>query len=315
MRGSRSGTDLNALQPSGAPRRKTFCSKCKQCGKTFGDIPERPLESLRTSLDDAERVVHLLCEGVGIRACERLTGLHRDTVLAILETVGAKCARLLDRKIQWIQVRHIQVDEVWQFCYCKQRNSGGAEERGDQYTYLAFDTDTKLIISYYVGKRNRVNTGFFMEDLRKRVTCIPQLSSDGYSGCGGYLGAVFQTFKHDVRYGIITKLYASPPSQGPARYSPAQCTGVRKEVQIGDVDIKTICTSHVERQNLNMRLFNRRMTRLTLGYSKKLRNLRYAVAIQIAFHNFCRKHGTLGKTPAMAAGLTDRVWKIKDLLA
>jgi IS1 family transposase len=256
----------------------------------------------------------MLCEGVGVRAAARLAGVHRDTVLAIIETVGPKCARLLDQKIQWLQVRHIQVDEVWQFCFCKQRNAQGDEERGDQYTYLAFDTDTKLIISYFVGKRNRANTGLFMDDVRKRVTCIPQLSSDGFAAYGGHLGAVFQAFKLNVRYGIITKMYAATPSP-PGRYSPAECKGVRKEVQIGDVDMDSICTSHVERQNLNMRLFNRRMTRLTLGYSKKLRNLHYAVALQIAYHNFCRKHSAHGKTPAMAAGLTDRIWTIPELIS
>jgi transposase-like protein/IS1 family transposase len=300
---------------TGTNRERIQRYRCKQCRKTFGDIPERPLESMYTSLEDAARVVHLLCEGVGVRACERLTGLNRNTVLRIIEIVGAKCARLLDQKIQWLQVRHVQIDELWAYVFCKQRNSQGDKERGDQYTYLALDTDTKLIIAYMIGKRDRVTAGAFMDDLRKRLTSHrPQISTDGFAAYCGHLGAVFQAFKLDVNYGSITKLYQSPPLQGSSRYSPAVCTGARREVQIGSVELADICTSHVERQNLNMRLFNRRMTRLTLGYSKKLRNLRCAVAIQIAFHNFCRVHSAHKKTPAHAAGLTDRQWTIEELL-
>jgi hypothetical protein len=166
-----------------------------------------------------------------------------------------------------------------------------------------------------VAKRNRVETGHFMADLRKRITSRFQLSTDGYNAYGGHLGAVFQTFKHDVDYASVTKLFATPPGQtASGRYSPMQCIGIKKEPQIGCPRIDMVCTSHVERQNLNMRLFNRRMTRLTLGYSKKPRNLQHSVAIQVAYHNFCRKHLAHGETPAMAAGLTDRVWKIEELL-
>jgi IS1 family transposase len=304
---------------SGSQRIQRY--RCKQCGKTFGDIPERPLDSLRTPLEDAARVVHLLCEGVGIRATSRLSGLDKHTVLSILETVGAKCARLLDRKVQWLHVRHVQIDELWAYVFCKQRKSRDDTERGDQYTYLAFDTDTKLILAHTVGKRDRETARPFLEDVRKRVNNRCQVSTDGFSAYGGYEGAVFRAFKQDVDFGVVVKLYSIPPAQGPSRYSPGQCMGVRKEVQIGSLELKDICTSHVERQNLNMRLFNRRMTRLTLGYSKKVRNLRYAVALQIAYHNFCRVHAglkgdkkTSTQTPAMAAKLTDHIWTIAELL-
>ena len=297
---------------SGSQRIQRY--RCKQCGKTFGDIPERPLDDLRTPLDKACKVVHLLCEGVGIRSCERLTGLHRDTVLAILETVGVKCARLLDQRLQWIQCEHVQVDELWAFVGCKQRNSQQDEERGDQYTYLGMDKDTKLIISHFVGKRDREAAGFFMRDLRSRITSRFQLSTDGFAAYRGYEGAVFQTWKHDVDFGTIVKLFAANVSQPHTRYSPPQCIGIKKQPECGIPRMDLICTSHVERQNLSMRLFNRRMTRLTMGYSKKLRNLKHSVAIQIAFHNFCRIHSKHGMTPAQAAGLTDRKWEIKELL-
>jgi len=267
-----------------------------------------------TSVEDAARVVHLLVEGVGVRACERLTGINRNTVLRILETVGAKCARLLDHKVQFIQVRHVQIDELWAYVFCKQKHSGGDCERGDQYTFLALDHDSKLIISYAIGKRDKHTARAFLRDVRKRVTNRCQLSTDGFAAYSGYEGAVFDAFKLDVDFGTVTKLYQSPPMQGAARYSPAICTGARREVQIGSLHEKSICTSHVERQNLNMRLFNRRMTRLTLGYSKKLRNLHYAVAMQVAFHNFCRVHSAHKQTPAMAAGLTDHQWTIEELL-
>lgn len=270
---------------------------------------------MHTAMEDAARVVHLLCEGVGVRACERLTGINRNTVLRILETVGAKCARLLDHKVQWVQAEQVQVDELWAYVFCKQKNNRtGDAEHGDQYTWLGIDRKTKLIIAWHVAKRDRTEAGYFMRDLRKRIATRCQLSTDGFSGYSGHLGAVFQTFRHDVDYASVTKLFASPPSEGPSRYSPAKCIGVKKEPQIGCPRIDMVCTSHVERQNLNMRLFNRRMTRLTLGYSKKVRNLRYAVAIQIAFHNFCRVHSAHKQTPAVAAGLTDHTWTIEELL-
>lgn len=270
---------------------------------------------MKLPFDKAVQVVHLLCEGVGVRAAARLASVDKNTVLAVLETVGPKCARLMDQKMQWLQVRHVQIDELWAYVFCKQRNSQGNRERGDQYTYLAIDSDSKLIITYAVGKRDKFTTRDFVEDLRKRITSArPQISTDGFSAYTGHLGAVFQAFKLGCDYGSITKLYASPLGQAAVRYSPAICTGVRREVQIGSLEPKTICTSHVERQNLNMRLFNRRMTRLTLGYSKKLRNLEYAVALQVAFHNFCRKHSKHNKTPAHAHGLTDHTWTIEELL-
>ena len=203
---------------SGSQRIQRY--RCKQCGKTFGDIPERPLDSLRTPLKDAARVVHLLCEGVGVRACERLTGTNRNTVLAILETVGAKCARLLDQRLQGLQCNHVQVDELWAFVHCKQRNSQKNEERGDQYTYLGLDKETKLIISYHVGKRDREAAGLFMRDLRQRVASRFQLSTDGFAAYSGYLGAVFQTWKHDVDFGTITKLFASPVGNAASDLTP-----------------------------------------------------------------------------------------------
>lgn len=297
---------------SGSERIQRY--RCKQCGKTFGDIPQRPLDDLRTPLDKAAQVVHLLCEGVGVRAASRLAGVDKHTVLAILDTVGAKCARVLDRKVQFVTANHVEVDETWSFCYCKQRNAGDDPEKGDQYVWLGCDRDSKLIISYRVGKRDREQAGFFMADLRKRIANRFQLSTDGFSGYGGFNGSVREAFGNGIDFASITKLFAAPTSKTSSRYSQPRCIGIKKIPQIGCPHIDFICTSHVERQNLSLRLFNRRMTRLTLGYSKKLRNLERAIALQIAYHNFCRVHSTVKSTPAQAAGLTDHKWTIEELI-
>jgi IS1 family transposase len=273
---------------------------------------------MRIDPQKAFQVVHLLAEGVGIRACERLTGLNRHTVLAILETAGQKCDRLLDAKIRNVRVEQVQVDEIWAFVHCKQaRAEAFAHDHGDQFTYLAVERTSKLILSHFVGKRTKENCAIFLGDLQRRTANRFQLSTDGFIGyIGGKVepGAVEQAFGTAIDYGTEIKAYDHEVGIQ-RRYSPPRCTGVKRRARIGQPDEGMITTSHVERTNLSVRIFNRRFTRLTLGFSKKLANHKHAVAIFVAHFNFCRVHSAHGQTPAMASGLTDHPWSIPELLA
>jgi transposase-like protein/IS1 family transposase len=289
--------------------------RCKQCGKTFSDIPARPLDDLRVSPDKAFIVINLLCEGTGIRACERLAQLNRRTILGILETAGRKCAKLLDARVGNVQAEQVQVDELWSFVYCKQANAQPFTEHGDQYTFLAIDRDSKLIISHLVGIRSQQNAYAFMGDLKNRMASRFQLTTDGlpvYTDLR--TGAVKVTFGSEIDYGSEIKVYGNDV-EGQRRYSAPPIISVKRKAHIGNPDRSMINTSHAGRTNLSVRIFNRLFTRLTLGYSKKLANLKFAVALFVAHFNFCRVHSAHRVTPAMSAGLTDHVWTVEQLLS
>ncbi len=199
------------------------------------------------------------------------------------------------------------------FVNCKQYHCPQDDlERGDQYTWLSMDRNTKLIINCMVMKRTVENSFVYMQDLKSRMDGRFQLSTDGWNGYTGYNGAVIQTFYNSIDYGVEVKHYGTGAEKGHRRYSPVKCQWSTRTAQVGNPDPKFINTSHVERANLSFRLFNRRLTRLTLGYSKKIENLRYAMAMFVAFYNFCRKHSAHGKTPAMEHGLTDHVWTVEE---
>jgi IS1 family transposase len=219
--------------------------------------------------------------------------------------------------VRGITVEQVQVDEIWAFVHCKPQNADlFADTHGDQYTFLVTDRTTKLIISHFVGKRTMQNSVVFMRDLKGRVSNRFQLSSDGFTGYIGVnedSGAVMTVFGNNIDYGTEIKLYGGEV-QGQRKYSPPVCIGARRTPRIGDPDRKMICTSHVERTNLSVRLFNRRFIRLTLGYSKKLENHKHAVALMVAHFNFCRKHSAHSMTPAMAAGITDHAWTVEELM-
>ena len=288
--------------------------RCRQCGKTFSDIPERPLDALRIPPEKALQVVNMMVEGVGVRAIERLAQVHRDTVLAVLEVVGAKCARFLDRKVRNMPFEAVEVDELFSFVYCKEKqNTEHHREIGEQYTYLGIDRESRFIINFEVGKRDAVTTQLYIQDLQKRVKAPFQLTTDGF---GPYISEVFFTFLNQIHFAQVIKQYSCPEKyvNSERRYSPAACTGIRKVIQCGNPSPDRISTSYVERTNLSIRMFNRRFTRLTLGYSKKLANLKHSLAILIAHFNFCRVHSAHKKTPAMVAGLADHAWTIAELL-
>lgn len=288
--------------------------RCIRCGKTFSE--SQPLDGLRIETSKVNEVVRLLCEGCGIRAVSRLTGLHQVTVLNILETVGEKCARFHDAAVRNVPTVNVETDELYSFVACKQeRNKTGDPKRGEQYTFLSFDRDSKLILSFLTGKRTWENTHEHVHDLKGRLAGRVQISTDNWKGYRGRKGAIQGTFGHDgIDYGMLTKVYAKSafPEK---RYSPPVCILAVKRPILGQPKNDLICTSHIERQNLNVRLFNRRFTRLTLGYSKKFEYLLHSAALFIAHYNFIHIHATHGKTPAQAAGLTDHARTVEELLS
>ncbi|MGD0767452.1 MAG: hypothetical protein ABSB42_04430 [Tepidisphaeraceae bacterium] len=264
-----------------------------------------------------QAIIHLLVEGNSIRSIERLTGVHRDTIMRLAVNVGGKCKKFLNAWLRNLKLRHVQADEIWTFVGCKQETLKRAlvvnPTMGDQFLYVAFDQDTKLIATFAIGKRCTEVTQAFMYDLADRiVTDAPQLSTDGWQA---YPNAVKNAFGDEIAYGQIIKEFAEPIQ--PGRYGPpVLVASERRQITgLADIDLKSICTSHVERNNLTIRTFMRRFTRLSLGFSKKLENLAAAVALHVAHYNFCRVHGTTRITPAMAAGVTDHVWELDELLA
>jgi IS1 family transposase len=260
------------------------------------------------------QILHLLCEGSSIRAVTRLTGASKNTVIKLMVDAGKACAAYHDEHVRNLRSKRVQVDEIWSFTYAKQKNVRMAKAApaaaGDCWTWTALDADSKLMISWHVGQRDSECAMSFMDDLRSRLGNRVQLTSDGHKA---YLEAVEGSFGGDIDYGMLVKLYGQPLEGEARRYSPAQCIGARKSAIEGNP--KHISTSYVERQNLNMRMHMRRFTRLTNAFSKKLENHAWSVALFTTFYNFVRIHQTLRVTPAMAAGVTDRLWEIGDIVA
>jgi hypothetical protein len=294
--------------------------RCLRCGKTCSQT--QPLDGLRVDFDKACTVVNLLCEGMGIRAAARLTNLHRDTVLSILEMAGAKCAAFLDANVRNVKAGHVQIDELFTYVYSKPQNTApeDEEDRGEFFTFLSVERDSKLLINARVGKRDQENTVKFLQDLRTRVQPGFALTSDCYHGYvgkrdRGNVKYVFGT--HDITYATEMKVWGKQltPQLAPTRYfQPMKVIGIKRQQRIGQQDLRESTICHAERTNLSVRTFTRRFTRCTIGYSKKLANLRHAVAMFLFHFNFVRKHSAHGKTPAMAAGITERVWSVADLL-
>jgi IS1 family transposase len=267
----------------------------------------------RLSNDDRAKILHLLCEGMSIRAITRLTGASKNTVAKLLIDAGKACATYHDINVRNVKASRIQVDEIWSFTYAKQKNVAGAKaaplDAGDTWTWTALDADSKLIVSYFIGGRDGECAMWFMDDLAARLANRVQLTSDGHKA---YLEAVEGAFGCDVDYAQLVKIYG-PTVTAPGRYSPAECTGTRKRTVEGRPDEDHVSTSYVERSNLTMRMHMRRFTRLTNAFSKKVENHAHAVALHMMYYNFVRIHKTLRVTPAMAAGVSDRLWEIADI--
>ena len=267
---------------------------------------------------DRVRVLAALVEGCSIRATVRMTGVAKNTVAKLLADVGTACAAYHDEHVRGLKTQRIQCDEIWSFCYAKQKNvpeeKRGQFGYGDVWTWTAIDADSKLMIDYTVGPRDTVTARQFMQDVSARVTDRVQVTTDGHSS---YLWTVGEAFNWDVDHTMLIKLYGNTPSgaSGGGRYSPPPCIGVKHTPICGNPDPAHISTSYVERQNLTMRMSMRRFTRLTNAFSKKLANHCHAIALHFMHYNFCRVHQTLRITPAMAAGLTDHVWELEEIVA
>jgi IS1 family transposase len=263
------------------------------------------------------RIIHLLCEGMSIRAIERATGASKHTISKLLNDAGAALGAYQDQAFRNLGCKRVQVDEIWSFVYAKARNVPGAKAApdgaGDAWTWTAIDADTKLVFSVLVGGRDAGYAKEFFGDLRSRIDGRFQLTADGHQA---YLNAA-RGHLEGVDWAQLVKIYGAPmEGEGPERrYSPSHVTSIRKHIRAGNPDPAHISTLYVERQNLTMRMHMRRFTRLTNGFSKKIENHVNAISLHFAYYNFVRIHKTLRMTPAMAAAVTDRLWDVADLVA
>ena len=301
----RFGTHRNGL-------RRFRCPKCK---RTFTEPHTRMLDTMYIPQEKAVLATRLLLEGNSIRSTERCTGIDRTTIATMLVRAGERCEKLLADKIVNLKVRDVEADEIWGYVGMKERAKANlynaADTLGDAYTYVAMERNSKLILAWHLGKRNRQDTLQFIVRLRRATEGKFQLTTDGWPS---YPDAVERVFGSDIHYAQLIKVYAAS-RDGEQRYSPAEVVDVEVVPRAGMPDYERICTSHIERQNLTMRMQIRRLTRLTNAFSKKLENLRAAIALHFAYYNFCRVHSSLRVTPAMEAGLTDHVWSLSELLS
>lgn len=284
--------------------------RCKSCGET--DSVERTTGAMRLPVEKIIRIVELLVEGVGVRAIERLVDVHRDTVLNVVELAGNRSLEIFNHHVLGISVNAIQVDELYAFVGKKERNCLPYEvELGDQYTYLAIDPITKLVLSYHIGKRDEENTNTFIRDLSLRVNTNKKfdITSDGFVH---YSNVIAEKFYANAAYAQLIKNFhlLKIAKARNERINFIQCYNV-----FGKRENQSISTSYIERLNLTVRTFNRRFTRRGIGYSKKLSNLRHSVALFVAHYNFCRIHSTLRTTPAVTAGICDKPLTIMELLS
>jgi IS1 family transposase len=260
------------------------------------------------------QVISALVEGMSIRSVVRMTGVSKNTVVKLLEDAGNACAIYQDRVFKNLTCKRIQCDEIWSFVYSKDKNLPeellGVFGYGSIYTWVAIDADTKLVPCWNVGRRDGIAAMEFIKDLVARLAHRVQLTTDGFKA---YLNAVEEAFGADIDYGMLIKIYGD--AQDDTRYSPGQCLGCLKDPISGEPDPDHVSTSYVERQNLTMRMSIRRFTRLTNGFSKKIENHMHAIALHYMHYNFVRIHQSLRCTPAMASGVSKKLWSIKDIVA
>jgi IS1 family transposase len=267
------------------------------------------------STDKQLDVLFHLVEGCSIRSTSRLAGVHKTTILKLLVDISPRCLRMLDTHIHHVSCTAIECDEIWTFITKKERRLTEQDrlfhpDYGDMYTFVAFDPDTKLIPCFVVGKRDGTTAVQFIQELRNRVIGRIQISTDGFAP---YVDAIEQAFGADVDYAQLIKVYEAGEA-GMGRYSPPHVTEVVVKLIAGSPDSEYICTSYVERNNLTIRMEQRRFTRLTNAFSKKVENLKAALALHFWHYNFCRIHSSLRVTPAMEAGMTNRVWDLEEIL-
>jgi len=259
-------------------------------------------------------ILSLLVEGNSIRSIERITGVHRDTILKLMKSIGFKCQDILNSYMQNLNCKEIECDEIWTYVAKKQKRLTPEEEnteKGDQYVFVALDPRTKLIPVFTIGKRSGFTTMIFMQELKRRITNRFQLTTDRF---GGYFDVVDRVFGADIDYAQLQKIYAGNGDGHREGYTPSDIRGIEIIELLGKPKRQNICTSYVERQNLTIRMQMRRFTRLTNAFSKKLENLKLALALHFFYYNFMRIHQTLRITPAMECRITDHIWKWEEIL-
>jgi IS1 family transposase len=258
--------------------------------------------------------VSMLAEGTSIRAIERMTGIHRDTIMRLGVRIGKECRRIHDEKMRNIQSKEIQIDEIWGFVGKKRKQTKAWEEgAGDAWTFIALDRDTKIVPAFWVGKRTMIHANQFLKDLARSLANRVQLSSDGLAA---YRETIEGAFGANVDYGQIVKTYSvvNLNQSAASRYSPAEVVKTEKTVITGMPDVTRITTSHIEKQNHTLRMHCRRLTRLTNAFSKKWENFEAAIALNFAYYNFCKRHITIKTTPACAAGIEQNEWTVAELI-
>ncbi len=290
--------------------------RCLGCNRCFSGRRFTPYAGTKLKPEDIVSTLHSLCEGCSVRATERLLGVHRDTVLAMLAMAGERSQAVLNRYVRDLRPRFVQADELWTFVHTKEKRKSvdDPDEWGDTYIWLALDSETKLLISHLVGKGDAECAHRFLWDFMERVHPMwrCQLTSDGFKA---YIEAVEAAFGADTNHAQLVKIYGKPHDAGPNWYGPPKVVETIPTPISGNPDLARISTSHIERANLSFRTQLQSFTRLALGFSKKLDNLKAAVGLYAGFYNFCRVHRTLRATPAMEAGLTSHIWGIEELLA
>ncbi|MCK5519420.1 MAG: helix-turn-helix domain-containing protein [Alphaproteobacteria bacterium] len=258
------------------------------------------------------QILHMLCEGSSMRSISRVVGVSINTVSKLLVDAGEACESFHNETVRNVKAERVQCDEIWSFCYSKQKNvpNGKEGQAGNLWTWTAIESKSKMILSWLVGGRDSDTALDFIADLKGRLANRVQLTTDDHKA---YLEAIEGAFGDDVDYAMMVKLYGKT-DEGQKRYSPTECVGIKKTKISGDPNPHYVSTSHVERQNLTMRMSMRRFTRLTNGFSKKVENHCYALALYFVWYNFVRIHKTLKMSPAMASGVSDTLWSMEDLI-
>jgi transposase-like protein/IS1 family transposase len=316
-------TCQNEARKFGRDRRGNQRYQCLTCRRTWTDLPARPLDEMRLLLDKAIFVLKLLTEGMSVRAASRVSGVAKNTILALLVCAGEKCEDFLAIRLKGVPAKNVQVDEIWGFVRMKEkvRNKRQIEndEIGDAYCYCAIERKTKLILAWHIGKRDAINTAVFINEVENNTRGRFQISTDGWTSYPEAIRVIFESEGRTIDHAAVVKDYGK--FEDDHRYSPSEVLGIQTYACCGEPDLNKACTSHIERQNLTIRMQNRRMTRLTNAFSKKWANHQASLALHFATYNFVTPHGTLTKnadgvktTPAMASGLADHPWTLEELL-
>lgn len=265
----------------------------------------------RLPIEKKVHIINLLVEGNSLRSCSRIADVSINTVTKLLVDVGTACEKFHNETVVNVTSKRVQCDEIWSFVYAKEKNKpANMEDVGDVWTWTGIDADSKLIVSWLVADRSPQAANDFMHDLAARLKNRVQLTTDGLRA---YLDAVYNAFDLDIDYAQLVKIYGNEGGKSETKYSPAECTGSKKNWVSGTPEEKHVSTSYVERQNLTMRMHMRRFTRLTNAFSKKIANHCHAIALHFVYYNFVKQHKTLRVTPAMAAGLTKRFMSLEDI--